>query len=819
MTDRKTGLIKFYNKDKGYGFIYHNDGTKDIFFHRSQLKTSNNLEEDQVVTYEVGQNNQGPAAFNVILNEVRPERAQEINTLKRSKQAVILPNPYTFVPVVLSTQKGEKTKSKNNLFEVPGHDGGYTEERITGELHIRLRTLTPMLVGARRVTLKNPPEQYRDKKGSSRNLLEPWRLSDGRVVIPGSSIKGMLRHYIAALLNSPMERVEEQYYSYRPNLSMNGYPKPYKDSNGDYTIEMRESIIQDVNSDDIKIKVLESGRQSLFVQNEIMDSNETLNLGQQVCAKQVINNAYRSIKKRKGKEIRDKNGKTKYDYKLISGSSKWHADDDYKVLRYHGGMDREGKMAKLHGSPAHTYGHVFTRKHAIENALEAKLDCNAIDEYKRTYSELQNQYHGHLSKRHPKIKEAEEDNKKIDIPNLLPIQPGQPLFEPDTLIFTEVMMRKDENGKDYVEKVLSFGHHFHYRWAYRDSIHIVDRPQKARRRPELSLLEEEYVNNNNGKLAASRALFGYNGEKNVYGDKFIKHYSRLAGRISINHALEDCDKDKATEDTRFMYGGDHFVLKELGSPKASAVEFYIKQNPDTNGNALKTYGDLAKDNDSELAGRKFYRHQPDAAKEPSVYKADTDDEIRNHRATIVRYASEPGTEYKFTLRFVDLDPIELGAVLFVLGIHRADHFLKDKHKSSAECDSQPKYALKIGYARPLGWGSVITEVEEAKVIKPMLDNDSCSFDILKDELLTNWSSALIQDFIDNVDDIAPCLQTCLSAWNYADQTAAQYPIRENEIYNFHTNIRRNHAEARRTTNFNGNTEVFTRKVQTKGCES
>ena len=36
-----TGTIKWYNTEKGYGFIKQNDGNKDIFLHSSQLKKLN----------------------------------------------------------------------------------------------------------------------------------------------------------------------------------------------------------------------------------------------------------------------------------------------------------------------------------------------------------------------------------------------------------------------------------------------------------------------------------------------------------------------------------------------------------------------------------------------------------------------------------------------------------------------------------------------------------------------------------------------------------------------------------------------------------
>ena len=51
----KTGTVKFFNADKGYGFIQPDDGSKDSFVHISAVQASGmmTLERDQRVNYEV----------------------------------------------------------------------------------------------------------------------------------------------------------------------------------------------------------------------------------------------------------------------------------------------------------------------------------------------------------------------------------------------------------------------------------------------------------------------------------------------------------------------------------------------------------------------------------------------------------------------------------------------------------------------------------------------------------------------------------------------------------------------------------------------
>jgi len=62
-----TGTVKWFNSDKGYGFITPDDGGNDLFVHHSEVKTVGyaNLDENQKVNFEVGQGKKGPCANNV----------------------------------------------------------------------------------------------------------------------------------------------------------------------------------------------------------------------------------------------------------------------------------------------------------------------------------------------------------------------------------------------------------------------------------------------------------------------------------------------------------------------------------------------------------------------------------------------------------------------------------------------------------------------------------------------------------------------------------------------------------------------------------
>ncbi|GLP95230.1 transcription antiterminator/RNA stability regulator CspE [Paraferrimonas sedimenticola] len=68
MSNSVTGVVKWFNEEKGFGFITPTDGGKDVFVHFRSIVSEGykSLAEGQQVKFEVEQGQKGPQANNVV---------------------------------------------------------------------------------------------------------------------------------------------------------------------------------------------------------------------------------------------------------------------------------------------------------------------------------------------------------------------------------------------------------------------------------------------------------------------------------------------------------------------------------------------------------------------------------------------------------------------------------------------------------------------------------------------------------------------------------------------------------------------------------
>ncbi|MGB2983838.1 MAG: cold-shock protein [Candidatus Bipolaricaulia bacterium] len=66
MSERETGTVKWFNDDKGFGFVERENG-EDVFVHFSSIRGDGykSLNDGQKVEFTVGQGDKGPQALDV----------------------------------------------------------------------------------------------------------------------------------------------------------------------------------------------------------------------------------------------------------------------------------------------------------------------------------------------------------------------------------------------------------------------------------------------------------------------------------------------------------------------------------------------------------------------------------------------------------------------------------------------------------------------------------------------------------------------------------------------------------------------------------
>lgn len=63
MSTKIQGTVKFFNEEKRFGFIKHNDSSQETFVHQKGL--IDQIKQDDVVEFDIEQGKKGPNAVNV----------------------------------------------------------------------------------------------------------------------------------------------------------------------------------------------------------------------------------------------------------------------------------------------------------------------------------------------------------------------------------------------------------------------------------------------------------------------------------------------------------------------------------------------------------------------------------------------------------------------------------------------------------------------------------------------------------------------------------------------------------------------------------
>lgn len=135
------------------------------------------------------------------------------------------------------------------------------------------------------------------------------------------------------------------------------------------------------------------------------------------------------------------------------------------------------------------------------------------------------------------------------------------------------------------------------------------------------------------------------------------------------------------------------TLAILASPKPTTTRFYLIPLSGRPVDGLDEE-QAGYDGPNRLRGRKFYRHQGKADKEEYTRAGGK----RDDQNRTIRGALDKGSAFTFNVEFENLEEVELGALLWSLEIEGMKH--------------------RLGFAKPLGLGSVSVRVIELKVLTP-----------------------------------------------------------------------------------------------------
>lgn len=764
------GTISKLVADKGFGFIADSEDPRvSHFFHMSALRGCrfDELSVGQEVTYNIENNPKDGKTRAVNVRRVDASAGQsgsEPFTRRpplpsRDESRVQAPSAGTALPDIFPPFRFAPIDTSRAVVDTPVWHDGSGGNLLSGELRCELEARTPILPGNYRYPaaqvegaqvkpdcVRLPTEWGGQEVAPDKHIAEPM-MWQGHVLIGGSALKGMIRHSLGALLDAPMERVEERHYTYRPNLDL---------SRNEDNLVCRPAVVDQVDGDRTYVKVLRHAQAVIFARG---GAESRLVPGATI--DRIANADWMGTKRGPDHS------------RIVSQpNSELVLPATYRVVEYFGGIDGEGRLAEAFGR-----GQIVHRRGLVP---DAQLNGKAIEippavlrHYEETQRILGDARFGHLAA-HPALHgdHGVKDRISAAIGNHVRLAPMQ-------LIYVEA----EVNARNEVTQIRSIGHHFRYRWAYTSSV----RRKRGMERAEVSLLPGEKECDSAGRprqLSAARLFFGYVHDEHAPVGSGA--YERLAGRIAFNHALSDANP-------RFLNPerGYCVELPVLGQPRSSAMEFYLAQPPVGKGKFV-TYGDLPGDAGGDLAGRKFYLHQPavqSAGDLPhrAALANGADPEAR--LATLARFVCAPQTRFRFCVRFANLREWELGALIAALEPYRLDT------RQDAKCGD---YAHKLGLGRPLGLGSATVAIHS-------LQYRRADQTALRPDDNGRLMEKAMQAFRRHatLESKTAAIDRWLALHRYVDRGRLGYPTREDgnkgsTIYAWHTHLRREYSKKRRT---------------------
>ncbi|MBN2396382.1 MAG: hypothetical protein JXC36_07975 [Candidatus Atribacteria bacterium] len=552
--------------------------------------------------------------------------------------------PYTFVPVGSELTKPEEAKF-NQLKKGD-------EELLSGHLDCKMYALNQLIVG-------NEHEEKQLNGEDKYTEIYPLKINNKTLISP-YTLKGCVANFLAAYLAAKMKRLNEQKFSFRPNINFRS----------DVDIQLAFGVISENfggNQDSLKIIKI-----SDFIAPKYQTDRNThkiigsINEGIPIVFWEDRNNRPLSNltndDKLKGYLSKKPYFCSKKKYKFYRQRFvDFEKEANFTTFRYQNGIDGKSflmsKCPSLKDFQKNGHNRISIRTSDIED-VEMQISKDTIKQFIETYNVLENY---HLENYPSPLEKDEKKKLQKFFKNSKKIEKGEIIFF--------------EYDKSNDNKIVTFGKTFYYPWAFEKGINQSDFSNDIRKESELTIIEE---------------MFGYSFDDKKSGDKGSK-----SGKIHFNYAIPVS-----------QYQTKPYILDRPGEPKPSSYEFYLQQK---NDRKLQAYGEpLVSAENARLSGRKFYKTVVDAQ-----LPTKNNPEKFNIKLTNVIEASVTNpVEFKVRVNFENLTKEELKLLKFALTLD--DISIEDVQNRSKQ--KGKFFCHQIGYAKNYGIGAVKFLIEDSSKI-------------------------------------------------------------------------------------------------------
>lgn len=588
--------------------------------------------------------------------------------------------PYNFIELpnkIVPAQVESNGKLRDN--------NRYYSDRHTGKIICTLKTESPLYIrcGLNPVDfatfsdLSNEDLTPEQRKKKAEFFLHPSNLNP---VLPGSSLRGMLRTLVEIISFSKIAKVsDQQKFFFRAVAAESDdplsqiYKNKLKNVKAGYLVETKEGwfirpVSQTVNGKALTFvwvqedrgKKREPGEQDIkTIANHFNPRFVTFNQTGYVPQYQEVSfeTTYTKNGRIFAKNISADREQFKYKGVLVTSGNMKHEDNTVASPR------------KNHCIVLQVENKNFTQK--ITGDLS--IDSSAIKNYRAALTDYQKQL---------------PFDEKMGI-----LKAGRPVFycEP-------------QNGQPIVTL---FGHSPNFRIPYSPN-------NDGQAASVVDFIPKEVGESDQIDLAD--AIFGFvRGKKDktardaTENSKDNREQSR-AGRIFVSDAQYKPDEDakSKTDEDGIWLTDDTITPKILASPKPTTFQHYLVQPENTKGvkSELKHYGKpITK---TVIRGHKLYWHKGNVSQDRIQADA-TEAEIEEKRSQYTEIKPiKAGVSFEFTIHFENLTNVELGALLWILTLAGDD---TEKLKM-INIDGKKKYRLSLGMGKPLGMGAVAIEKYE-----------------------------------------------------------------------------------------------------------